>query len=279
MAKPILQPGVEVGELHSSILDQNLQLYIKLPWSYERSNATYPVLFCLDGNRSFPLYSTMSLIYETPGFNAQEIVIVGIGYQVDDDRLKSLAQWAAWRTRDLLPERREKIEEYWKERLSPLMGGEEIQVQSGGAPQFLQCLREEIIPFIETNYRTSSSERGLAGYSYGGLFTLYSLFNATQLFTRYFAGSPTMLDKLFEYEENYASTNRDLKARLFITAGSNESDLLKPLRRMVECLQSRMYPGFEVLTYVFEDEGHSSAYAASVSRALCVLYYDGGRKE
>lgn len=279
MTTPILQPGVEVSEMHSSILNQNLLLYIKLPWNYERSDTSYPVLFCLDGNRSFPLYSTMSLIYETPGFNAQEIVIVGIGYKVDDDLFRGLAQWAAWRTRDLLPERSEKIEAYWKERLSPLMGGKEIQVQSGGAPQFLQSLREEIIPFIETNYRVSSTARGLAGYSYGGLFTLYTLFNATQLFTRYFAGSPTMLDKLFEYEENYASTHGDLLARLLITAGSNEPDLLEPLRRMVDCLQSRMYPSFELLTTVFEDEGHASAYAASVSRALWLLYYQGGRND
>jgi predicted alpha/beta superfamily hydrolase len=278
MAKVILQPGVDVRELHSSILNQDLRLYIKLPWSYDRSDTTYPVLYCLDGNRSFSLYSTMSLIFETPGFNAQEIVIVGIGYQVDNDRLKGLAQWAAWRTRDLLPERREKIEEYWEKRLSPLMAGEEIQVKSGGAPRFLQSFREEIIPFIEVNYRASSTERGLAGYSYGGLFTLYSLFNAPYLFTRYFAGSPTMLDKLFEYEENYASSHRDLKVRLFITAGSNERDLLEPIQRMVESVKSRMYPGLEVLTYVFEDEGHSSAYAAAVSRALCTLYYEDGRK-
>ena len=114
------------------------------------------------------------------------------------------------------------------------MGGEEFQVQSGGAPRFLECLREEIIPFIETNYRASSLERGLAGYSYGGLFTLFTLFNAPQLFTSYFAGSPTMHKKLFEYEENYATTHGDMKARLFLTAGSNESDLLEPLRRMVE---------------------------------------------
>jgi predicted alpha/beta superfamily hydrolase len=279
MVKPMLQPGVEVLELHSSILNLDLQLYIKLPWSYERSDGTYPVLYCLDGNRSFPLYSTMSLIYETPGgLNAHEIVIVGIGYHVDDDRLKGLAQWAAWRTRDLLPERREKIEEYWIDRLSPLMGGEEIQVQSGGAPQFLNSIREEIIPFIEVHYRVSSTERGLAGYSYGGLFTLYSLFHAPELFKCYFAGSPTMLNKLFEYEENYASAHRDLKARLFITAGSNETDLLESLQRMVKCLQSRMYPGLELLTHVFENEGHSSAYAAAVSRALCMLYYEDGRK-
>jgi predicted alpha/beta superfamily hydrolase len=279
MSIATLQPGVEVRELHSSILDQNLQLSIKLPWSYDRSDATYPVLFSLDGNRSFPLYSTMSLIYETPGMNAKEIMIVGVGYQVDEDRLRGLAQWAAWRTRDLLPERREKTEEYWKERLSALLGEEEVLVQSGGAALFLNSLREEIIPFIEANFRASSAERGLAGYSYGGLFTLYTLFHMPELFTRYFAGSPTMLDCLFEYEENYASTHSDLKARLFITAGGNESDLIEPVRRMVECLQSRMYPGLEVLRNVFEDEGHSSAYAASVSRALCMLYYEDGRKE
>jgi hypothetical protein len=279
MSIAILQPGVEVQELHSSILGQNLQLYIKLPWSYDRSNAIYPVLFSLDGNRSFWLYSTMSLIYETPGMNANDIMIVGIGYQVDKDRLRGLAQWAAWRTRDLLPERSEESEKYWKERLSALLGGEEILVQSGGASLFLNSLREELIPFIEANYRASSTERGLAGYSYGGLFTLYALFHMPELFTRYFAGSPTMFDCLFEDEEKYASTHSDLKARLFITAGSNESDLIEPIQRMAECLQSRMYPSLEVFRNVFEDEGHSSAYAAAVSQALCMLYYENGRKD
>jgi predicted alpha/beta superfamily hydrolase len=111
------------------------------------------------------------------------------------------------------------------------------------------------------------------------LFTLYTLFNATPLFERYFAGSPTMSDKLFEYEEHYASNHSDMKAWLLLTAGSKESDTLEPMRRMVASLQSRMYPGLEVLTHVFEDEGHISAGAASVSRALRMLYYEVGRKD
>lgn len=279
MVMPFLQPGVEVRLLHSHIINQGIQLYIKLPLSYERSDKTYPVLYCLDANRSFLLYSSLSLLFETPGFNTQEIIIVGIGYEVDEDRFKGLAQWAAWRTRDLLPERSEKIEAYWQERLSPFMGGEEFQVQSGGATLFLNCIKEEIIPFIETNYRASSKDRGLAGYSYGGLFTLYALFDAPQLFTRYYAGSPTMFEKLFEYEENYASVHGDMKARLFLTAGSKESGVLEPLRRMLACLQSRMYPSLELMTHVFEDEGHLSAWAASVNRALCVLYYEDVMKD
>jgi predicted alpha/beta superfamily hydrolase len=274
MVTSIFQPGIEVRYLHSHIINQDIQLYIKLPWSYDRGDTTYPVLFSLDENRSFPLYSTMSLIYETPGTRTKEIIIVGVGYKVDSDRIRGLAEWAAWRTRDLTPERSEETEQFWKEKLSALLEGETLDVQSGGAPVFLKSLREELIPFIEANYRVSSTDRGLAGYSYGGLFTLYALFHGPEMFTRYFAGGPTMWDQLFEYEQNYASTHNDLIARLFITAGGRESDLLEPMQRMVDRLRSHGYPGLEIITHVFEGEGHESAYAASVSRALSVLYYE-----
>ena len=277
LVMPFIQPGVEVRQMHSQVLDQGMQLFIKLPWGYERSDMSYLVLYCLDANRSFPLYSTISIIAETPGFNAREIIIVGIGYQVDEDRLRGLAQWAAWRTRDLTPERSDEIDTFWQERLSPLMGGEEIQIHSGGAQNFLQSIKEEIIPFIESNYRAASKERGLAGYSYGGLFTLYTLFNETDLFARYFAGSPTIVDKLFQDEENFALGHGDMKARLLLTAGSQETELLESLRRMVASLQSRMYPGLEVQTHVFEDESHVSAAPASISRALHTLYYQSRR--
>ena len=271
MVASIFQPGIEVQSLHSEILQQDFELYIKLPWSYVTGDAVYPVLFTLDANRAFPLYSTMSLIYETPRTGAAEIIIVGIGYKVDEDRMIGLTQWAAWRTRDFTIERNKETEQFWKERLSAILGSEYQGVQSGGAAHFLTSLCAEIIPYVEKNYRVSS-DRGLAGYSYGGLFTLYTLLHAPELFKRYFAGSPTMWEKLFEYEEQYASVHDDLAAKVFITEGGLESDLHEPLQRMVDRLRGREYPGLELQTYVFEGEGHSSAYAASVSKALRVLY-------
>ena len=57
-----------------------------------------------------------------------------------------------------------------------------------------------------------------------------------------------------------------------MTAGGRESDVVEPMQRMADRLRSREYPGLEVLTQVFEDEGHRSATAAAVSRSLCVLY-------
>jgi predicted alpha/beta superfamily hydrolase len=276
MMASILQPGIETLSMHSEILQQELELYIKLPWSYGRGNRVYPVLFALDANRAFHLYSTMSLIYETPETSGDEIIIVGIGYKLDEQRIMGLAQWAAWRTRDFTPNQSTDTEEFWKTKLSALVGGDFRDVQSGRAAQFLKSLREEIIPFAETNYRISSDGRGLAGYSYGGLFTLYALFHAPELFTRYFAGSPTMREQLFEYEEQYASTNSDLAAKVFMTEGELESDLHDPIQRMANRLRSRGYPGLDLQTHVFAGEGHSSAYAASVSKALRVLYNYSG---
>jgi uncharacterized protein len=267
--------GIELRDLYSYILNQDLQLYIKLPWTYDRGDRTYPVLYILDANRSFPLYSTTSLIFETPGFNAKEILIAGIGYKLDNDRLRGLAQFAAWRTRDLTPVHREETEGYWNTTLAKLLDGENLGVQTGGAALFLQSLMEEIIPFVEANYRVSANDRGLAGYSYGGLFALYTLFHAPETFRRYFAGSPSMWEALFEYEQAYASQHTDLQARLFITTGSRESDLLEPVQRMVDRLRSRSYPGLELLTYMLQDEGHISSQPAAISKALYALYYEG----
>jgi len=55
--------------------------------------------------------------------------------------------------------------------------------------------------------------------------------------------------------------------------------VLEPLRRMLACFLSRMYPSLELITHVFEDERHLSTYAASVSRVLFVLYREDITKD
>jgi uncharacterized protein len=273
MATALVWPGVEVRDLHSSILGQDMQLYVKLPWSYERSDKPYLVLYSLDANRSFPMYAALSLLLETPGSSGPETIVVGVGYKLDPDRLRGLVQWGSWRTRDLTPVRREEVERHWNEMLSGMLSGEEVWVQTGGAARFLRSLNEEIIPFVEANYRASEQDRGLFGYSYGGLFTLYALFHTPEQFSRYFAGSPTMWDALFEDEEAYACTHDDLRAGLYMTAGGYEAKLLEPFGRLAERLESRGYPGLDLRTHVCEGLGHRSAVAAAVTQALCELYH------
>jgi hypothetical protein len=264
-------PGTELRTLRSEIIGQNFNLYIKLPWSYTRSDTIYPVLYSLDANRSFPLFANISTVLEFPPNDFPETIVVGIGYQI-----KGMEDWGAWRTRDLTPVTDVETEENWEKILTNLSGRSDIVVQTGGASKFLDFIRLELIPFIESNYHVSSTDRTLAGYSFGGLFTLYALFHHPETFSRYFCGSPSIYYGkaiLFEYEKQYASIHSDLKARVFMSVGGLENlSMINNMTKMDSLLRSRNYPGFQIESHIFDGEDHQSCYPGAVVRALKVLY-------
>lgn len=264
-------PGTQMRLVHSEITGQDLELCIQLPWTYDtRKDSTYAVLYCLDANRAFPLVANIARVTETPGFGAQEKIIVGIGYKIGQ-----FADWAAWRTRDLTPTRDTAVQRFWEKKLSR-MTGKPMAVESGGATKFLECIQKEVIPFVESNYRASHTDRCLAGYSYGGLFALYALFHAPDTFTRWLAGSPSLeWDNgiVFHDEEIYAASHTDLPVRLFMTVGALEDSTTKAsVARMADRLRARGYKGLQLRTIVFAEENHTSCMAAAIARAMRVLY-------
>ncbi len=116
MTKSILQPGVEIQTLYSENLNQELLLFIKLPFEYNNENESYPILYSLDGNYSFPFFSTSSLYYEMPMLDIKNnTIIVGMGYVVSDDRIKGLTSFFAWRSRDLTPIANNEIDRSWQD--------------------------------------------------------------------------------------------------------------------------------------------------------------------
>ena len=60
---------------------------------------------------------------------------------------------------------------------------------NGAAPEYLAHIRDELIPFIETEYRTSP-ERWINGFSSTGIFLVYTMVEAPDLFTGYIFQSP-----------------------------------------------------------------------------------------
>jgi predicted alpha/beta superfamily hydrolase len=56
-------------------------------------------------------------------------------------------------------------------------------IPSGNGLGFMQFLRRELIPFIETDYRADPSARTLLGHSMGANFALYTLFHPPDLST------------------------------------------------------------------------------------------------
>ena len=60
---------------------------------------------------------------------------------------------------------------------------------SGGAAKFLRFITEELIPYVEDNYRTDSPNV-IYGGSNAGLFTVYAIFTAPEKIQAAIAGSP-----------------------------------------------------------------------------------------
>ncbi len=140
-----------------------------------------------------------------------QLIVVGVGYPVG-------VYWNAipHRSLDLTPTKDAVWEaETAKHVLKPL--------GSGGAPDFLRFISDELIPLIDSEYRTITTDRGLYGFSLGGLFVLNAMLDRPGLFQRYIAGSPFVgwdNGVTFTYEEAFAREHTALPARLFLSVGA-----------------------------------------------------------
>jgi len=265
----------EVRILHSDIVGQDYELSISLPHSYSTADTSYPVIYLLDPYNVFSIMKNLTDVFTEDYTIIPEVILVGIGYG-GKGKLAS-SNWVLGRVRDYTPVRHIKTEEYFENRLKEA-GLSNVDVETGGAPLFLEFIRDELFPYVETNFRIDTNNRMLSGYSAGGLFGLYALFHDPGLFQKYFIGSPSTMYNdgiTYKYEENYASAHSDLEAEVFMSAGALEIPLAKNMGKMTETLLSRNYPGLVLETAIFENENHVTCYPAALSRGLVELFNNG----
>src|SRR3712207_1470588 len=145
--------GTEERTLFCPTLDRKYHLSVALPDGYRTSTQAYPVIYVLDGDAYFGMAARLTTINQWFK-RAPEAIIVGISYGTE-----SYDQWATLRERDFkIPEVRD----------AP---------PDSAANLFLDALTQEMVPFIDANYRTIPSDRCLYGYSSSGFFVLYALFH------------------------------------------------------------------------------------------------------
>lgn len=207
-----------------------------------------------------------------------DLTVVGIGYPTTDP-----AQLFALRARDLTPSNGEATTLV---SLPPL--------QFGGAASLLRTLTAEVIPEVESRYNVHEQRRGLAGFSFGGLFGLYTLLHRPETFSDYLVGSPSLWwdDGLpFTWAENWSQTHDDLDARVFGWAGSREQlvggswknerfplavlQQLAQVDRLQEFFKQLGTHGYQSLKLdyaVFEGEYHLTAPPAGLTRGLLFLF-------
>lgn len=153
--------------IESKILKENREYIIEIPDSYNASKHDYPLLVILDGENSYHSYSGI-IKHMTSARQIPEMIIVAIK-NVD-------------RVRDYTPTKF----------LTNLNGsdGTDNHKTSGGSSKFLNFLEKELLPKIESNYRTNSF-RTLVGISHGGLLVGSSFLSEETSFTGFVSMDPS----------------------------------------------------------------------------------------
>lgn len=239
------------------------EVYVKTPPGYgkpENASRTYPVVYLTDGAYTFQVASGVSrLPFSQKRFD--EFILVGLSGAKGEDP-------AASRRRDLTP---------WQDT--------DVAGFSGGASTYLDFIQAKLIPLVEGNYRVDKSNRTLVGQSYGGLFTLWVALKRPELFQNYIASSPSLwFDKhrLLHQEAEFAKTNSDLKARIYIAVGSREHpqpggcdcehDMVTDSARFAAALRSRHYHALDLRDEVVSGTFHETTFPIVLTLALQWLF-------
>jgi predicted alpha/beta superfamily hydrolase len=240
--------GSQVRILQSKIVNQEYQLLIKTPAGYEQSDKTYPVIYFLDAQWDFPL---MISAYGQSYFDGfiPEAILVGIQWGGDNPDPNVL------RARDFTPSNMTEVP------------------NSGGAAKFLQFIKQELIPFVGNEYR-SNNNRVLMGSSYGGLFTLYALFNEPNLFHGYIPTSSASAwdaNHLYSYSKAFAEKKLNHSIRLYSAIGEFD-DLTPAFDALSEFFEEQSFKG---LSFKFErlaGLGHASLKSAGNTWGLHYVF-------
>lgn len=239
-----------VSTMYDDAMDETFRIYVALPASYDQeSTKTYPVLYVTDGNTDTELANL--LVWNLEFINAvPEMIVVGFGYDSNEDE-----KVLDWRIRDLMP----------PDSIRPDARGD----------QMLSFVKDKLIPEIEQQYSTNPEQRYLAGFSAGGTFTLYSLFNAPHLFRGYIATSPsTVLGKWTVTNEARAfiETSMPLSGNVFVSWGSQESIIDSHIGTLVTLLEEAGYEDLDIRTAEFDGENHVTMWPVGLQRGLREMF-------
>jgi predicted alpha/beta superfamily hydrolase len=239
---PASIPATHARIVHSAMANDDYLISVALPFHYEeRPDTVWPVIYVLDGNMHFNMVVDMvRFMYIRVEFcnELPDALIVGVGYPVTGTLIEILHKAMHLRMRDFVLGRDESGEAFMQEHF-PIAA----PIPSGNGLSFMRFLRQELIPWIETDYQADPADRTLLGHSMGANFALYTLFHHPDLFQRCVAAS---FDPILDQEQAFAEDNDNLPVRLhLIWEGISQQDLAGP-RSLVDRLTTRGYDGLRI---------------------------------
>ncbi|RKS96057.1 alpha/beta hydrolase [Chryseobacterium defluvii] len=237
----------EIRTLKSTILKEDRNLNIYLPQGYDKTKS-YPVIYLLDGsmNEDFVhvsgLIQFFNLMYSMP-----ETIVVGIA-NVD-------------RKRDFTYH-------------TDLKDLQKDYPTTGHSDQFISFLEKELKPFIEKNYKTTSTY--LMGQSLGGLLATEILLKKPEMFNHYFIISPSLWwddESLLKQAKQLLSKIPDTKKFIYISVGKGEHPVMvKDAEDIYNVLKNSGKKNWTVEYKMMETDNHATILHRSLYEGLVKLF-------
>ncbi len=226
-------------KINSTILKETRNISIYLPDNYMHSESKYPVLYLLDGGAHLQ-HASGAADYLSTRMLIPDIIVVAI-HNID-------------RSRDFSPVHVDNIP------------------TSGGAEKFLGFLSEELVPYLDENYRTAGFNI-LLGHSFGGTFIGYTLLAKPKLFDAYLAVSPAMM-----YADNYVVKEASAKLKPFkdtkyfyMTVG-NEDRYFESLEEYASIMKEKAGESVEFKYVKMLEEDHGTTPYITVFSGLKFIF-------
>jgi predicted alpha/beta superfamily hydrolase len=245
--------------MHSMFVKDSFEIYTTLPKDYAGPGKSFPVIFYMDAN----LKSGNKLREIIDERNKQgkpiNAVFVGVGH---------IGNYHSLRRRDF-------ITPFIKDEHDSLFSNDKSY---GQCQNFYLFLKEELIPYIEKNYKVNSN-RTLIGHSLGGLFAFYCLFKNERPFTSFVALSPALWinhANIYAFENKYRHDSSSLQANLYLCIGGAErfNYILPGSKKMRDYLENNPYAGLHFEYHEFAGETHNSEVPLALKLILPALKLD-----
>ncbi|WP_420322564.1 serine hydrolase [Flagellimonas sp.] len=224
----LVLPQIQVVPIKDTNTARNYELYIELPADYaENPTKTYPVLYYTDAMWHL---ETLSGAAE---FMLEDAILVGISWQKDvAEDLKEQYGARASRFTDY---------SFWKK-----SNPNHPKLKFGEAENHLVFIRNNVITYVDKNYRTDPNSRSYFGYSLSGAFGAYILLTQPDTFDNYILGSPlskSILPYLSEINAKLVAAELDkskaLHANVFMAYGTLEEERDETTEAFKDLLRAR----------------------------------------
>ncbi len=261
IAQTIENPII-IGQKHSiksEIINETYTYNVYLPPSYETSsNKKYIVAYVLDGDNS-KFHEVTGIIQS---MNSKE----HLKNQIPELIVISI-------------ENNNRFRDFTPTHSMNYLEQENVRAfsSSGKADDFLYFLEKELIPKIDSTYRTLSKNM-IIGHSLGGLFAIHSLLESPNLFSYYI-----LIDASWFWDNNYVARRAkevlqhrpDMEAEVYISLANNLKDDERHYQwgqEFFQLLDSHSSPKLNAKIQYFEDEKHLTVPILSTYYGLRFIF-------